>query len=252
MFFIIQIHLFLLVVWWWINYRWWKHNLKYQDNMIPVSIQQEEIIYNLFETGDIILCRGEYYVWNHPSYYYALWCSFSRTIFSHVGVILKDEVTCKLYVLHCSPKFRSLGDYFGDQPMPHAFTIHELQDFIKRYKGTSLIRRRVRDYLHLLDNNIEKEKSQVLSLIGREVCQEYQTKGYRFAKTWTIILRFFRQYSTATSKEIHCAEFVGIILKRMGLLPKSLSDEWNLMPDSFSIEKNPGLLGYAEEYFYLK
>ncbi|MEO9277207.1 MAG: hypothetical protein ABI340_05465, partial [Nitrososphaera sp.] len=246
MFFIIQIHLFILVVWWWIKYRWWKYNLKYQENVIPVGIQSDEILFNLFETGDIILCRGEYRVWNHPSYYYALYCSFSRTIFSHVGVILKDEKSCKLYVLHCSPRFRTLGDYFGDQPMPHAFVMHELQDYIHKYKGTSLIRRRVRDPLSIIDDTIEKEKSWLLNQIGQSVCKEYQTESFRFVKVWTIFWRYLGSYDTSTCKEVHCAEFTGVVLKRMGLLNNDI-DEWALVPDSFSIEKNPGLFGYEND-----
>lgn len=250
MFFLIQIHLFILVAWWWINYRWWKYNLKYQENVIPVGLN-EEILFNLFETGDIILSRGNYYVWNHPSYYYAMYCSISRTIFSHIGVVIKDEATCKLYILHCSPRFKSIGDFFGDGPMPHAFTICDLHWYLKRYKGTSLIRRRIRDPMCLLDNSIEKEKSWLFSQVGQSICQEYRTDGYRFVKLWTVCSRFLGKYDTETCKEVHCAEFTGIVLNRMGLLEKSV-DPWNLVPDSFSIEKNPGLTGYEEVYFHIQ
>lgn len=245
MFFIIQIHLFLLVVWWWIQYRWWKHNLKY--DVIPVNLSST---FDLFESGDIILTRGEYQVWNHPSYYYALYCSISRTIFTHVGIILKDIDAGKLYVLHCSPRFRSYSDFFGNAPMPHAFTLHELSWYIKHCKGTSLVRRKLRNEIDLLDPTIEKEKSWELNQIGQSVCHEYKNNGYRFVKLWTIISRFFGwQYDT--SKETHCAEFAGTVLKRMGLLPESL-EEWSLIPDSFSIEKNPELPGWSGEYFLVK
>ena len=239
MFFIIHIHVFILVVWWWINYRWWKYNLRYQENVIPVGLN-EEIMFNLFETGDIILCRGEYQVWNHPSYYYALYCSFSRTIFTHVGIIIKDPDTCKLYILHCSPRFQSLGDYFGDESMPHAFAIHDLQWYLKKYKGTSLVRR------------TKKGGKPDLNKIGQAVCDEYRTGGYRFVKVWTIGMRFLGRYDTATCKEVHCAEFAGIVLKRMGLLElHETMKEWNLVPDSFSIEKNPEMVGYENIYFQI-
>lgn len=247
MFFIIQFHFFLWVIWWWIKYRWWKYNLKFQANIVPVGTN-DETAYNLFETGDIILCRGEYQVLFHPSYYYALYCSFSGTIFSHVGIILKDHAECKLYILHCSPHFRSLTDFFGDSSMPHAFTIHELSWYVKRYKGTSLVRRRVRHPKHLLDDTFEREKSGLMTEIGKAVCHEYQTDGYRFVKLWTIMSRFFGNYDNATNKEVHCAEFAGVVLKRMGLL-SDVPDEWCLVPDSFSIEKNPRFPGYESQYF---
>lgn len=248
MFFIIQFHFFLWVVWWWIKYRWWKYNLKFQSHVVPVS-NNEEILFNLFETGDIVLSRGEYQVLFHPSYYYALYCSFSRSIFSHVGIVLKDYANCKLYVLHCSPKFRSINDFFGDNSMPHAFTMHELTTYIRRYRGTSLIRRRVRHPKHLMDASFEREKSSLLTNIGQSVCQEYRTEGYRFVKLWTMLGRFLGKYDNATCKEVHCSEFAGVVLKRMGIISGDISDEWALVPDSFSIEKNPTLLGYEQEYF---
>ena len=101
MFGILQFHLFLLVAWWWIQYRHWKSGMKFRDDIVPVGLNDESTLFNLFDTGDLILNKGEYQVWNHPMYYYALYCSISRTIFTHVGIVVKDHIKKKLYVVHC-------------------------------------------------------------------------------------------------------------------------------------------------------
>jgi hypothetical protein len=244
MFFIIQFHIFLLVVWWWIQYRWWKYNLRYQKNIIPVGLNNAEILYNLFETGDIILNRGEYQVWNHPMYYYVLYCSFSRAIFTHSGVLLKDPINKKLYIIHCSPQFKKIRDLFGDDPMPHAFIITDLARYVQQYKGTTLIRRQTRD-------KINSNKSKEMTELAQNICHEYKTNGYRFSRLGTLVSRFFGQYTSSTKKEVHCSEFAGIVLQKMGLIPDSLN-AWYLVPDSFSIEKNPNMPGYEPQYFYIK
>jgi len=240
---ILQFHLFVLVVWWWLRYRWWKYNFRFRRDIVPVGLNDEDVLYNLFDTGDIILNRGEYRVWNHPMYYYALYCSISNTIFTHVGIIVKDHVKKKLYVVHCSPRFRSLNDFVGSHAMPHAFVVHDLRWYIHRYHGTTMVRRVER-------NGFFARQSEALTNIAFGVQQEYQQNNYRFVRIDTIVRRFIGTYHPGESTEVHCAEFAGIVLKRLGLL--SNVEEWDLYPDSFSVEKNPSLPGYENKYFHIR
>lgn len=83
---------------------------------------------------------------------------------------------------------------------------------------------------------------------------EYKNGGYRFARLGTIIARYIDMYSETDNKcsrEVHCAEFTGMLLQKMGLLDPSIKC-WNVYPDSFSIEKNRELPGYEEVYFHVK
>jgi hypothetical protein len=252
MFGIIQFHAFLLVAWWWIQYRYWKYEMKFRDDIVPVGLNDENTLYNLFNTGDIILNRGEMHVWNHPMYYYALYCSISRTIFTHVGVIVKDHIKKKLYILHVAPKFTGIRDFLGSHPQPHAFILHDLRHYIQQYKGSTLIRRRKRDSLIFTENF--KAESETLTNIAHEMYNEYRTGGYRFARLGTIISRYVDMYTDDEhkhSREVHCAEFAGLLLQKMGLLDPNIKS-WNVYPDSFSIEKNRELPGYEEVYFYIK
>lgn len=249
MFGILQFHAFLLVAWWWIQYRYWKYSMKYRDDIVPVGLNDEDTLYKLFNTGDIILNKGEYQVWNHPMYYYALYCSVSRTIFTHVGIIVKDPKEKKLYILHVSPKFRGMKDFLGSHPQPHAFILHDLRRYIQQYKGTTLIRRRKRDSLIYTDQF--QQQSEELTSIAREMLAEYKNGGYRFTRLGTLFTRYLNMYNGECPKEVHCAEFAGLLLQKMGLLHSEIKC-WDIYPDSFSIEKNRGLIGYEELYFYIK
>lgn len=219
--------------------------MKFRDDIIPVGLNDESTLYKLFDTGDIVLNRGEYQVWNHPMYYYALYCSISRTIFTHAGIIVKDAG--KLYILHVSPKFKGVRDFLGSHPQPHAFILQDLRQYIQRYKGTTLIRRRKR-VLYRSD-----EESSELTNVAKKMYHEYQTGGYRFTRLGTLISRYISSSDDVqeTPNEVHCAEFVGLLLQKMGLLDSGVKC-WNVYPDSFSIEKNEKLNGYENVYFNIK
>jgi hypothetical protein len=219
--------------------------MKYRDDIVPVSGDNDDIMYNLFNTGDIILNRGTYQVWNHPMYYYALYCSISRTIFTHIGVIVKDHVKKKLYILHVAPRFRGVYDFLGSHPQPHAFLLHDLRQYINKYNGTTLIRRRQQGSLIYPVNSIE------LTKIAVKMQKEYKNEGYRFTRLNTLILRYLDMYNGNCPKEVHCAEFAGLVLQKMGLIDQSIKC-WDIYPDTFSIEKNKELLGYEEKYFHIK